>query len=174
MYRKSTDTLKLAGFSLIELLVVLAVISTIAAVAIPSYEQYTRKSRQENLKARILEIAASQERHFTAKGRYAPLMTELLPFGIKGKPGANGWLYENTTLYTGTIINDRTGHAFWVAGNTDVDRNADGLEDCWLFFSRNVAQPDGTSEGLLWLHDDINDQNVRTANGIDNNTVCKP
>ncbi|HSA34899.1 MAG TPA: prepilin-type N-terminal cleavage/methylation domain-containing protein, partial [bacterium] len=71
------------GYTLVELLIVMAVVSILAATALMSYDEYARKSRVENLKARILDTAVAQERFFTARGRYTSVLSDLLDFGWK-------------------------------------------------------------------------------------------
>lgn len=162
------------GYTLVELMVVLAIVGIMATIAIVSYEQYIRKGKQENLKARILEAASAQERHFAARSRYATVMAELVPFGLTGKTGTNGWETEKTTLYTGVLINDRTGLAYWIAGNADIDKSTETIEDCWLYLSRNAPQPSQANNGLLYLYDDMTNAQKMVVDGVDHNVLCKP
>ena len=163
------------GYTLVELMVVLAIVGIMATIAIVSYEQYIRKGKQENLKARILEAASAQERHFAARSRYATVMAELVPFGLTGKAGTNGWETEKATLYTGVFIDDRTGLGYWIAGNADLDKTADTIEDCWLYLSRNATpQPSQANNGLLYLYDDMANAQKMIMSGFDHNVLCKP
>lgn len=161
-----------------ELMTVVLIISVVAVIAIVSYDSYIRTSKQANLKAQILTAASAQERHYTARGRYATAMSELVPFGLKGQMGTNGWQTENTTLYTGVYVDDRAGLSYWVAGNTDIDKTPDTVEDCWLYLSRNFLQESITAKnGFIYLYDDADNANKTTLNskyGIVNTAVCKP
>jgi type IV pilus assembly protein PilE len=58
------------GFTLIELMIVIAVIAIIAAIAIPSYAQHVRTARRAQVKADLVEYAASAERYFTVNNTY--------------------------------------------------------------------------------------------------------
>lgn len=59
-----------AGFTLIELMIVVAVVAILAAVAYPSYQDAVRKSRRAQAKADLVEYAALAERFRTANNTY--------------------------------------------------------------------------------------------------------
>lgn len=61
---------KVAGFTLIELMVVVAVIAILAAIAYPSYRDSVRKARRGQAKADLVEYAALAERFRTANNTY--------------------------------------------------------------------------------------------------------
>lgn len=163
------------GHTLVELMVVVALVAVIATIAITMYDNYTLKSRQEKARATVLDVAGAQERHFAARGGYAARMIDLVHFGLRGKQGTNGWEIEETTLYTGAIIDDRAGFSYWVAGNTDTDRNlAESLGDCWMYFGRNTPQPPFAQNGFNYLYDDKANAQRQIVSGVDINTYCKP
>ncbi|MDH5823824.1 type IV pilin protein [Luteimonas sp. RD2P54] len=59
-----------AGFTLIELMVVVAVVAILAAIAVPSYQEQVRKSRRGQAKADLVELAQRAERHHTTNNTY--------------------------------------------------------------------------------------------------------
>jgi type IV pilus assembly protein PilE len=61
----------LAGFTLIEMLIVVVILGIIAAVAYPNYTNYVTKSRRSDATITLTRIAALQERFFTQCGIYA-------------------------------------------------------------------------------------------------------
>ncbi|WP_313207763.1 type IV pilin protein [Stenotrophomonas sp.] len=61
----------IAGFTLIELMVVVAVIAILAAVALPSYAEHVRKARRGQAKADMVEYAQLAERFHTVNNSYA-------------------------------------------------------------------------------------------------------
>jgi len=163
-----------SGHTLLELLVVVAIIAIIAAVAIPSYDAYARKGRQEELKARMLDLAAAQERHFAARGRYATTFPDLVPFGLPvgGQQVQTGWQIGDHQFLTGAVIKQESGQGFWIVGKSDIDRGGDPLGDCCIYFSRGIRRPAGADEDLVWLYDDAGDRAKTTVSGFPPNENC--
>lgn len=62
---------RVAGFTLIELMVVVAVVAILAAVAYPNYTDHVRKSKRAQAKADLVEYAQNAERYFTVNNTYA-------------------------------------------------------------------------------------------------------
>ncbi len=163
-----------AGYTILELLVVVAIIAIIAAVAIPSYDAYARKGRQEELKAKILDIAAAQERHFAARGRYTVNLPDLVPFGLPtgGQQTDTGWKIGDHQFLTGVIIKQESGQGFWVLGKSDIDRIEEALGDCWVYFSRGVKRPTGANDDLTWIYDDAGDRAKFVVTGFVPSEKC--
>jgi type IV pilus assembly protein PilE len=78
---------KLAGITLIELLIAVAIVMIIAAIAFPSYQAQVEKSRRTEARAALANIQLAQERFFTINGRYAD--------------GTASWSLGNLDLATG-------------------------------------------------------------------------
>lgn len=62
---------KLAGFSLIELMIVVVIVAILAAVAVPSYQNYILRTNRADAKSTLTQIAAAQERYFFSNNEYA-------------------------------------------------------------------------------------------------------
>ncbi|CAM3938263.1 type IV pilin protein [Psychrobacter arenosus] len=60
----------LAGFTLIEMMIVIAIIGVLAAIAVPSYKSYTVKSKRADMMAEMQNIASSIEAKKLATGSY--------------------------------------------------------------------------------------------------------
>ena len=74
----------LAGFTLIEVMIVVAVIAILAAVALPSYQDSVRKARRADAKGALTYVAQLMERRNTERNSYASatlgtLATDLYP-----------------------------------------------------------------------------------------------
>lgn len=64
---------KVAGFTLLELMIVVVIIAILAAVAIPAYGRYAYRARRADGKDLIMRIANAQERFYTANNHYSAL-----------------------------------------------------------------------------------------------------
>ena len=80
MYRECTGSgiarpgarkASLAGFTLIELMIVVALIAVLAAVALPSYQDSVRKARRADAKGALTTVAQLMERRNTERNSYA-------------------------------------------------------------------------------------------------------
>lgn len=60
-----------AGITLLELLIALAIAALLAAISYPSYRQQLLRAHRTEAIESLLAIAAAQERHHLAAGRYA-------------------------------------------------------------------------------------------------------
>jgi type IV pilus assembly protein PilE len=68
---------KIAGFTLIELVVAMVIAAILAAIAIPSYSSYVRKSRRTDAKTALLDIASLEERLYSTTNAYSSTPTDL-------------------------------------------------------------------------------------------------
>jgi type IV pilus assembly protein PilE len=71
MRRLKPKRLRVAGFSLIELMITVAIIAILGAVAVPLYNSSVRKSRRTEAKTAILDFAAREERLYATQNVYS-------------------------------------------------------------------------------------------------------
>jgi len=62
---------RVAGFSLIELLVVVAIFSIVMTISVGAYRQYVQRANRTDATALLLRVAAAQERYYLDQNRYA-------------------------------------------------------------------------------------------------------
>jgi type IV pilus assembly protein PilE len=87
---------RVAGFTLVELMVVVLVIAILAAIAIPGYAAQIRKSRRTEARTALLDAAGREERFYATNNFYTLVSTNL---GYTGAwPTGVGSGYYNLTV----------------------------------------------------------------------------
>lgn len=104
-------SLKLSGFTLIELMITVAILAIIAAVAIPSYNSYVDRGKRAEARTALLDIAARQERYYSNNRKYAANLNDLNMSGTKSEngyyalsltpPGTNAQTFKATATPSG-------------------------------------------------------------------------
>lgn len=61
---------RLAGFTLVELLVVILVAAILVSIAVPTYQNQVRKSRRTDAKTAVLDLAAREEKYLSLNNTY--------------------------------------------------------------------------------------------------------
>jgi type IV pilus assembly protein PilE len=127
-----------AGFTLIELMVVVAIVAILAAVAFPSYREQVRKSRRAQAKADLIELTQNLERFRTVNNTYAGIA---LPFNQSPRAGtshyaltvsgntANAFLLTATPA--GAQADDRCGTLTVNQAGVKTESGSADYDDCW-------------------------------------------
>ncbi len=92
------------GFTLVELMITVTIVGILTAVALPSYSRYIQKSRRNDAKTSLLDLASRQERFFTNNQFYASTSSNL---GLAGTfplsiPDSGAPSYSVTVSVSGT------------------------------------------------------------------------
>lgn len=129
-----------AGFTLIELMIVVAVVAILAAIAVPSYQEQIRKSRRAQAKADVVEYIQMAERYFTVNNTYVGFA---LPVAVSPRePGATARYNlaattQNATQYVlaataqGPQTNDRCGNLSVSNTGLKTESGSATLAECW-------------------------------------------
>ncbi|MGJ0489859.1 type IV pilin protein [Methylobacter sp.] len=129
---------RLAGFTLLELMIVVAIIGILASIAYPAYTEYVKKAKRADAKAALLNAQLAQEKHRASNTTYSDDLDEInvaaasadgyYTIAISGTPDAT--TYTMTATPTGSQTGDSCGtFAVNQAGKLTTGSYADA--DCW-------------------------------------------
>ena len=136
---------KVAGFTLVEILIVIVLIGVLAAIALPSYQRSIENSRRADGMAVMQGLSQAMERYYTETGTYTGASAGLYS---RKAPVEGAAVYYNLTIsvlnsadYTllATPANAQSGDGFLTLTNTGQrgwDRDNSGTveaatEQCW-------------------------------------------
>jgi type IV pilus assembly protein PilE len=68
---------KMAGFTLIELMIVIAIVGILATISYSSYTQQVAKSRRASARALVQQVMQHEERYFTTNNTYTATLTDM-------------------------------------------------------------------------------------------------
>jgi len=83
-----------AAVTLLELLIALAIAAVLAAMAYPSYRQHLVRAHRTEAIESLLAVAAEQERHHLAHGRYAEFFRAADAAGLAVEPVTQTGRYQ--------------------------------------------------------------------------------
>jgi|HubBroStandDraft_2_1064218.scaffolds.fasta_scaffold445616_2 type IV pilus assembly protein PilE len=87
----------LAGFTLVELMVVVVITAILASIAVPAYTSSMRKSRRTEAKTTIMDLAAREERFFATQQMYTTSPSSLA-YGSGAWPISTGTYYQISSV----------------------------------------------------------------------------
>ena len=96
-----------AGFTLIEVIIVVAILGILAAISIPSYNIYLKKSRKAEAKTNLSSLAVLVEEYNSIYGRYCPLCTDSNAHTYKYIENDAGTPTTNTITKDAPVVADR-------------------------------------------------------------------
>lgn len=88
---------RVAGFTLVEMMVVVSIIAILAAIAIPIYTNYIHRSKQSEAKSTLLTIKLEQEQYRAENDCYT-INFNAANFPQAFRLAANGRVYTNVSI----------------------------------------------------------------------------
>jgi type IV pilus assembly protein PilE len=92
---------RIAGFSLIELMVTVAVAATLAAIVIPTYQSQIRKSRRTEARTAVMDLATREERYYSVNNDYS---SSALQLGYGAADAQINTMSVGAGYYTVTVV----------------------------------------------------------------------
>jgi type IV pilus assembly protein PilE len=120
MNNRHRPTPRLAGFSLIELMIVVAVVAILATIATQSYRRYTMRANRTDAKNVLLQIQVAQEKYFLQNNSYVTALAN-----IAAAPPAGLGIAVNAG--TGTTLSGNYSIAFTAATPTSYTVTATAI-----------------------------------------------
>jgi type IV pilus assembly protein PilE len=75
--RQHRSRSRLAGFTLIELMVTMVIAAVLLSIAIPAYNSYVLKSHRTDAKSALVDLASLEERYFSTQNTYTSVPSQL-------------------------------------------------------------------------------------------------
>jgi type IV pilus assembly protein PilE len=95
---------RLAGFTLVELMVTVLIASVLLSIAVPTYITQIRKARRTDAKTALLDLAGREERYYNSNnGTYSSTGTDLgyssaFPIAISNSGGVSYYTLSATVV----------------------------------------------------------------------------
>ena len=100
-------SLRMRGFTLIELMIVVAIVAILASIALPSYTSYIARARRADARTQLVQVAQFMQRFYTANDTYiqdraSNLVATQVPTTLRQSPA------DTTAIYTLNIATSTT------------------------------------------------------------------
>lgn len=141
----------MAGFSLLELLVVISVAGILAAIALPAYRESIRKSGRTGARGALMDVALRQEQFFLNNRSYSDSLAGLGlpdPYVVNNRSetvastdaagvytitlaNVTGTSYDAVATAVNDQVKDNCGNFTLTSTGTKQVSGSMGSSDCW-------------------------------------------
>lgn len=130
---------RMAGVTLIELMMVLVIVAILGAVAIPSYRQYSMRANRTEAQSALLQLATNQERYYTQNGNSFTSVLADINMDATTRNGyyqlrvtaADAARFEAVATAIGTMAADADCQTFTITSDGERTAAPDPKGDCW-------------------------------------------
>lgn len=141
----STQTMRQAGFTLIELMIVITIIGVLAAIAYPSYQGYIERTNRADMMTEMQQIASRIESNKINYKRYDRIPLSSILSGTLASDGSVSFPSSGTGLYTVIVGTGTWGETSWTTSTGTL-----GGRD-WTIRAIPVAGQRMANDGSLTL-----------------------
>ena len=130
---------RMAGITLVELMMVVVIVAVLGSIAIPSYRTFSMRAQRTEAKSALMQLAANQERYYTQNGN--SFTTALANINMEATTENDRYALRvtaaNATTFTATAtaINEMTDDAkcqvFTITSEGARTATPDPNGDCW-------------------------------------------
>ena len=141
---------KLAGFTLIELMIVVAIVAILSAIAIPAYQKYIMQSRRTSAKSALFDLSGREEKYYAANNYYPASLSSVGYSTVDGSGALQVPNNTNEDYYSVTIaVTAATGTtpASYKATSTTVGNQSNDSCGNFSITDLGVQGATGTNSG---------------------------
>lgn len=140
---------RMAGVTLIELMIAVVVISILAMIAVPSYRQYTQRAHRTEAKTALLQLQSNQERWYLQNNTYTADPASL---GFSANRSENGVYTLSITAAAGGLTEGYVATAVPTAGGGTNGVSMTDDAECALFriTSQGLKTASPDPNGRCW------------------------
>ena len=96
---------RIAGFTLVELMIVVAVVGVLTAIALPSYTSYIARAQRADARAQLLQVAQFMQRFYAANDRFdqdraGTSVLSVMPTNMQKSPADSTAMYQLNSAIT--------------------------------------------------------------------------
>jgi type IV pilus assembly protein PilE len=139
---------RMAGVTLLELMLVVMVIGILGVIALPSYRQYVMRAQRTEAKTALLRLQTNQERFYLLPTHRYGTINELIAANLLSAATTENGSYR-LTIASADFTSTYTATATPVAG-ARIDMSADAMCTTFTLTAQGVKGATGSNSTACW------------------------